>query len=81
MLICPCFILCLLAVLIALPLWAAESPPRSAASLLPQLARAWLADNAQTSIDIQYFIWSSDNIGILRKPGLSRESRAVSCNW
>jgi putative cardiolipin synthase len=93
----PCSILCLLAVLIALPLWAAESSSRSAAPLLPQLAqgiiddhkgmsgvyvlekgeesllaRAWLADHAQTSIDIQYFIWSTDNIGILASEALLR---------
>jgi putative cardiolipin synthase len=93
----PCSILCLLAVLIALPLWAAESPSWSAAPLLPQLAqgiiddhkgmsgvyvlekgeesllaRAWLADHAQTSIDIQYFIWSTDNIGILASEALLR---------
>ena len=29
------------------------------------LARAWLADHAQQSIEVQYFIWSSDNVGIL----------------
>jgi putative cardiolipin synthase len=29
------------------------------------LARAWLVRNATRSIDIQYFIWSTDNIGIL----------------
>ncbi|CAA0094114.1 Cardiolipin synthase C [Halioglobus japonicus] len=29
------------------------------------LARAWLARNATTSIDVQYFIWSTDNVGIL----------------
>ena len=29
------------------------------------LARAWLAQHATESIDIQYFIWSTDNIGIL----------------
>ena len=29
------------------------------------LARAWLARNATASIDVQYFIWSTDNVGIL----------------
>jgi len=29
------------------------------------IGRAWLAQNATQSIDIQYFIWSTDNIGIL----------------
>jgi len=36
------------------------------------LARAWLADHAQKSIDIQYFIWSTDNIGILASESLLR---------
>jgi putative cardiolipin synthase len=29
------------------------------------IGRAWLAQHATTSIDVQYFIWSSDNIGVL----------------
>jgi putative cardiolipin synthase len=29
------------------------------------IGRAWLAQNARHSIDVQYFIWSTDNIGIL----------------
>ena len=29
------------------------------------LARAWLTDHAIDTIDVQYFIWSTDNIGIL----------------
>ena len=29
------------------------------------ISRAWLAENATDSIDVQYFIWSTDNIGIL----------------
>ena len=29
------------------------------------LARAWLVDHASKSIEVQYFIWSSDNIGTL----------------
>ena len=36
------------------------------------LARAWLADHARYSIDVQYFIWSSDNIGILAAAALLR---------
>ena len=29
------------------------------------IGRAWLAQHARQSIDVQYFIWSTDNIGIL----------------
>jgi cardiolipin synthase C len=36
------------------------------------LARAWLVDQAQQSIEVQYFIWSSDNIGILAAEALLR---------
>lgn len=36
------------------------------------LARAWLADHARRSIDVQYFIWSTDNIGILASEALLR---------
>lgn len=36
------------------------------------LARAWLADHAEATIDIQYFIWSTDNIGILASESLLR---------
>jgi cardiolipin synthase C len=36
------------------------------------IARAWLADHAQDSIEVQYFIWSSDNIGILASEALLR---------
>lgn len=36
------------------------------------LARAWLADHAKTSIEVQYFIWSTDNIGILAMEALLR---------
>jgi len=35
-------------------------------------ARAWLADHATGSIDVQYFIWSTDNIGILASEALLR---------
>jgi putative cardiolipin synthase len=36
------------------------------------LARAWLANNASRTIDIQYFIWSTDNIGTLASEALLR---------
>ena len=36
------------------------------------LARAWLADHAQHTIEVQYFIWSTDNIGILASEALLR---------
>jgi len=36
------------------------------------VARAWLADRARESIDVQYFIWSTDNIGILAAEALLR---------
>ena len=35
-------------------------------------ARAWLADQAQHTITVQYFIWSTDNIGILATEALLR---------
>ena len=34
------------------------------------LARAWLTQTAQRSIDVQYFIWGTDNIGILAAEAL-----------
>ncbi|MFA7383939.1 MAG: phospholipase D family protein [Desulfurivibrionaceae bacterium] len=36
------------------------------------VARAWLADHARHSIEVQYFIWSTDNIGILASEALLR---------
>jgi len=36
------------------------------------LARAWLADHAERTLDIQYFIWSVDHIGILAVESLLR---------
>lgn len=36
------------------------------------LARAWLTDKAQETIDIQYFIWSTDNVGVLASEALLR---------
>jgi putative cardiolipin synthase len=55
----------------------ASHPGKSGAYVLEKgeealLARAWLADHAQNSIDIQYFIWSTDNIGILASEALLR---------
>lgn len=56
---------------------AAKRPGQTAAYALERskealLARAWLADHAQQSIEVQYFIWSSDNIGILASEALLR---------
>ena len=34
------------------------------------VGRAWLTQHATKSIDVQYFIWSTDNIGILAAEGL-----------
>jgi putative cardiolipin synthase len=43
------------------------------------VGRAWLARHAQQSIDIQYFIWSTDNVGILAAEQLLRAAdRGVS---
>lgn len=43
------------------------------------LTRAWLADQARKSIEVQYFIWSTDNIGILATEALLRAAnRGVS---
>lgn len=39
------------------------------------LARAWLAERAAERIDVQYFIWSSDNIGILASESLLRAAQ------
>jgi putative cardiolipin synthase len=36
------------------------------------LARAWLVDQARSSIEVQYFIWSTDNIGVLAAEALLR---------
>ncbi|MES2538933.1 MAG: phospholipase D family protein [Pseudomonadota bacterium] len=36
------------------------------------LTRAWLVDHAKHSIEVQYFIWSTDNIGILAADALLR---------
>jgi len=43
------------------------------------IGRAWLAQHAAKSIDVQYFIWSTDNIGILAAEQLlSAAERGVS---
>ena len=34
------------------------------------VGRAWLTKHAAESIDVQYFIWSTDNVGILAAEGL-----------
>jgi len=52
-------------------------PGQTAVSVLEDgdralLARAWLADHAHKSIEVQYFIWSSDNIGTLAAEALLR---------
>jgi putative cardiolipin synthase len=36
------------------------------------IARAYLADHAEHTIEVQYFIWSTDNIGILASEALLR---------
>ena len=36
------------------------------------LARAWLLDHARSSVEVQYFIWSTDNVGILASEALLR---------
>ncbi len=36
------------------------------------IARAWLTDHAQRTLEVQYFIWSSDNVGILAAEALLR---------
>ncbi len=36
------------------------------------IARAWLTDHAEHSIEVQYFIWSTDNIGILAAESILR---------
>jgi putative cardiolipin synthase len=43
------------------------------------IGRAWLAQHATESIDVQYFIWSTDNIGVLAAEQLlSAAERGVS---
>ena len=52
-----------------------EKTPLSAAYVLEKgeqslFARAWLTEHAVKTIDVQYFIWSKDNIGILAAEAL-----------
>ncbi|MES9991843.1 MAG: phospholipase D family protein [Candidatus Thiodiazotropha sp.] len=52
-----------------------EHPDKSAVYVLEKgeeslLTRAWLAQTAERSIDVQYFIWSTDNIGTLASESL-----------
>ena len=43
------------------------------------MARSWLTSHATQSIDVQYFIWSTDNIGILASEALlSAADRGVT---
>ncbi|MDH5546714.1 MAG: phospholipase D family protein [Gammaproteobacteria bacterium] len=54
-----------------------EKSPHTGAYVLEKgeeslISRAWLADHAKVSIEVQYFIWSSDNIGILAAEALLR---------
>ncbi len=82
----PLLLLALSILLIAVPLSAgelktyldpvlADYPDKSGAYVLEKgeeslLARAWLAEHAVDCIDVQYFIWSSDNIGTLAAEAL-----------
>jgi putative cardiolipin synthase len=36
------------------------------------IARAWLTDHAERTLEVQYFIWSTDNVGILAAAALLR---------
>ena len=36
------------------------------------IARAWLTDHAERTLEVQYFIWSTDNVGILAAEALLR---------
>jgi len=56
---------------------AAAHPGQTASYILDDgetalLTRAWLTDHAKKSIEVQYFIWSSDNIGALAAEALLR---------
>jgi putative cardiolipin synthase len=55
----------------------AAHPGQSAAVTLERgelslLSRAWLADHCARSLDVQYFIWTADNVGRLAMDGLLR---------
>lgn len=52
-----------------------QHPDKSAVYMLEKgeeslLARAWLVESARKTIDVQYFIWSIDNIGTLASEAL-----------
>jgi putative cardiolipin synthase len=58
----------------------ARHPGQSACDVLDKgekalIARAWLAAHAQKSLDVQYFIWSDDNIGRLGLEALLAAAR------
>src|SRR5262245_9487339 len=36
------------------------------------IARAWLTDRAERTLEVQYFIWSTDNVGILAAEAMLR---------
>src|SRR5262245_46720380 len=36
------------------------------------IARAWLTDHAERTLEVQYFIWSTDNVGIIAAAALLR---------
>lgn len=55
----------------------AAHPGQSAAVTLERgelslLTRAWLADHCARTLDVQYFIWTADNVGRLAMDGLLR---------
>jgi cardiolipin synthase C len=39
------------------------------------IARAWLTDHAERTLEVQYFIWSTDNVGILAAEALLRAAQ------
>lgn len=54
-----------------------QRPGQSAATTLERgelslLTRAWLADHATATLDVQYFIWTADNVGRLAMDALLR---------
>ncbi|MCU7920037.1 MAG: hypothetical protein KZQ95_17020 [Candidatus Thiodiazotropha sp. (ex Epidulcina cf. delphinae)] len=65
---------------------AANYPGKSAVYVLEKgeeslLARAWLAESAKESIDVQYFIWSTDNIGTLASEALLSAASRCGSSW
>ncbi|MCU7922313.1 MAG: hypothetical protein KZQ88_06405 [Candidatus Thiodiazotropha sp. (ex Dulcina madagascariensis)] len=65
---------------------AAHYPGKSAVYVLEKgeeslLARAWLAESAKESIDVQYFIWSTDNIGTLASEALLSAASRCGSSW